>query len=172
MSTEPWSIGLRLSDLGKVPLHRRVEADDAARRRVADLLDLADLDNLSAEVEVAPWMDGAVVRGRWAARVLQTCGVSLEPFASDLDGDFEVRCVPAASPLAPAPEADVVLDPEAPDPPDVLEGEMIDLGAYVVEHLALELDPFPRKPGLAFEPPDEPPEPSPFAALAQLKPRS
>jgi hypothetical protein len=38
----------------------------------------------------------------------------------------------------------------------------------VVEHLALELDPFPRKPGVTFDyaPPVE--ETSPFAALKKL----
>ena len=43
------------------------------------------------------------------------------------------------------------------------------LAAYVVEDLALAIDPFPRKPGVEFEAPDAPGEPSPFAVLAKLK---
>jgi uncharacterized metal-binding protein YceD (DUF177 family) len=63
----------------------------------------------------------------------------------------------------------VELDPDAADPPDVLEDDAIDLAAYVVEHLALEIDPFARKPGVEFEytPPDE--EESPFAVLKKLQ---
>ncbi len=61
------------------------------------------------------------------------------------------------------------LDPDADDPPDVLEGDKIDLGAYVVEDLSLAIDPFPRKPGAAFEAPDTGAEISPFAVLAKLK---
>ena len=61
------------------------------------------------------------------------------------------------------------LDPEADDPPDLLESDRIDLAAYVVEDLALAIDPFPRKPGVAFEAPDQPGELSPFAVLAKLK---
>ena len=61
------------------------------------------------------------------------------------------------------------LDPDAPDAPDVLETDAVDVAGYVVEHLALELDPFPRKPGVTFEyqPPEE--ETSPFAALKKLQ---
>ena len=42
------------------------------------------------------------------------------------------------------------------------------MSGYVVEHLALELDPFPRKPGAVFVQPPEPTEISPFAALKAL----
>ena len=41
----------------------------------------------------------------------------------------------------------------------------------MIEHLALELDPFPRKPGAVFVQPPEPTELSPFAALKSLKPK-
>jgi uncharacterized metal-binding protein YceD (DUF177 family) len=61
------------------------------------------------------------------------------------------------------------LDPEADDPPDVLAGDQLNLGAYVVEDLSLAIDPFPRKPGVAFEPPQTSAEISPFAVLAKLK---
>jgi hypothetical protein len=69
----------------------------------------------------------------------------------------------------PAPDGEIELDLEADDPPDVLDGDVLDLGAYLVEHLALEIDPFPRKPGVAFEAPAEPAAPSPFDALKRLK---
>jgi hypothetical protein len=47
----------------------------------------------------------------------------------------------------------------------------VDLAAYVVEHLALEIDPFPRSPGAEFEPPAALPESSPFDVLRALKDR-
>jgi len=50
----------------------------------------------------------------------------------------------------------------------VLEGDVVDLAAYVVEHLALEIDPFPRKPGAVFTPPEPEEPPSPFAVLKGL----
>jgi hypothetical protein len=103
---------------------------------------------------------------------VQTCGITLDPFESALSGDFLVRAVPAGSPNAPTEEtAEVEFDVAAEDPPDVLTDERVDLAAYVVEHLALEIDPFPRSPGAEFEPPAAQPESSPFDILRALKDR-
>ena len=173
MTGSPWSFPVRLSEVGRGEMRRTLIADDAARARIAEALNLDELPEFTGEVLLRPWMDGAELRGAWRARVLQTCGVTLEPFESALGGEFEVRAVPAGSPHAPSEEGgEVVLDLDAPDPPDVLEEDRIDPAAYLVEHLALEADPFPRKPGAVFGPPEAEAEPSPFAALLELKPRS
>jgi uncharacterized metal-binding protein YceD (DUF177 family) len=173
VSAAPWSELVRLSDLGRGPDRRVLTADEAARARVAEALGVEGLPELSAEIEASRWLDGAVVRGTWTARVVQICGVTLDPFESALSGDFEVRAVPPGSPMAVQDVGnEIELDLNAADPPDVLEDERLDLAGYVVEHLALELDPFPRKPGVEFEPPEAEPETSPFAALLQLKPRA
>ena len=53
--------------------------------------------------------------------------------------------------------------------PEPLIGGVVDLGALAIEFLILGLDPYPRKPGAVFEPPqDHKPEAGPFAALAKL----
>ena len=124
---------------------------------------------VGAQVQASAWFDGVQLDGRWRARVVQTCGVSLEPLETALDGSFEVQCVPEGSPLIVAPEDEVEIDFDAPDPPDILEGSWVDVAQYVVEHLALEIDPFPRKPGVAFEPPPPETPPSAFAVLSRLK---
>ncbi len=111
------------------------------------------VDALEADITLSAWLDGAEIKGRWEAEIEQICSVSLDPFTTLLAGDFIVRVVPPGSPNAPAVEQELVIDPDAEDPPDELVGETIDLGGYVVEHLALELDPFPRKPGAEFEAP-------------------
>lgn len=169
MTGAPWSVPVRLSEVQRGAHTHRLVADEAARARIAKLLDLPSLSRLEGEVTVTPWLDGAEVAGRWSADLQQLCGVTAEPFDAAPSGDFQVRVVPPDSRAAPSPEAEVSLEPDAEDPPDVLEGELIDLGAYLVEHLALELDPFPRAPGVEWEPPEAEPEPSPFAALAKLK---
>ena len=97
--------------------------------------------------------------------------MSLEPFDTELTGDFVVRAVPPGSPAAAAEATEVSVDPDAEDPPDLLDGDQIDVGGYLVEHLALEVDPFPRKPGVEFEPPPPEGPVSPFAALLKLKPQ-
>ena len=166
--TRPWSVPLKLHDVGRAPVARRIVADEAARGRIAAELGLDRLDRLDAELEVAPWLDGAQLSARWSAAIEQTCGVTLEPFGSELEGEFQVKLLPRSSRHAPAENPEVAIDPEAEDPPDLLDEDVIDLGAYVVEHLAVEIDPFPRKPGAVFEPPPPEEPPSPFAVLKGL----
>ena len=168
----PWSFVVRLPELGKAAQAYHLQPDAAQRSAIAKLLRLEGLPSLEADLGVRPWMDGVQITGRFRARVEQICSVSLDPFEQDLQGDIDLRAVPAGSPQAPTADGgEIDYDPEAPDPPDVLETDTLDLAAYVVEHLALEIDPFPRKPGAAFDysPPDEPE--SPFAALKALKDR-
>jgi uncharacterized metal-binding protein YceD (DUF177 family) len=170
--TPSWSEPLGLHELAHGPVRRRLIAGEEARRRIAKDLDLDSLDVLEADVEVTPWLDGVEVRGTWRAAVAQTCGVTLEPLLSEPEGSFSVRALPAGSANLPEePAGEVAVDLEVDDPPDVFEDGKVDLAAYVVEHLALEIDPFPRKPGAVFTPPDEPQETSPFAVLREFKPK-
>ncbi|HEY3695664.1 DUF177 domain-containing protein [Phenylobacterium sp.] len=167
-----WGQPLRLADLARGPVRLSLAPDAAQRAEIAGALGVKSLPALTAEVQVAPWLDGAALTGRIDAQVEQVCGVTLDPFVQPVSADFEVRVVPAGSPHAPGDDGgELTLDLDAPDPPDVLQGDEIDVAAYVVEHLALELDPFPRKPDAAFEFASDPAESSPFAALKGLKTR-
>lgn len=173
-SPEPlWPVTVRLGEVVRfteaAPFNRHLEADEATRRRIAKALDLVRLDRLEADLDLSGWFDGVRIDGRWRADIVQTCGVSLEDFPTALSGEFTVRGAPEGSPHVLPAESEVEIDIDAEDPPDVLESDVIDLGGYVVEHLALEIDPFPRKPGAVFEPPEPLPETSPFAALLKLK---
>jgi uncharacterized metal-binding protein YceD (DUF177 family) len=169
--SQAWSKPIKLHEVARGPVSVRLEPDDASRAAIAKALGLEHLLALTAQLTVKPWMDGVEITGRFDAVVEQLCAVSLDPFQHPLEGRIEVRAVPAESPQAPQPVGgEVDYDPEAPDPPDVLDGDAVDLAAYVVEHLALEVDPFARKPGVEFDytPPPEPD--SPFAVLKNLKP--
>jgi uncharacterized metal-binding protein YceD (DUF177 family) len=161
---------VRLGEIGRAGRRFAFEPDDTARADMAKTLGLVSLPRFQAALDASPWLDGAEICGDWSGAVVQTCGVSLEDFETPLSGRFTVRVVPPGSPNAQDAGAEVDLDPEADDPPDVLDGEVIDLGAYVLEHLALEIDPFPRKPGAVFEPPQTAEIISPFASLRDLKP--
>jgi len=167
-----WRETVTLAEAQRGTVRRALQADPAARGRIAKVLGLDALESLTAEVKVSPWLDGVQIEGRWRAAVRQTCGVTLDPFDSDLEGELRLRALPQGSAaLGGADEAggELDLDPEGEDPPDVLPDDRIDLGAYVVEALSLAIDPFPRKPGVQFEPPEQAGEPSPYAVLAKLK---
>ncbi len=167
----PWKAPFRFIEVGAGPVKRSLEADEATRKAVARHLDVEAISAFTGNLVVKPWLDGAEVRGRFRATVTQMCSVSAELFDEDVDGEFLVRVLAAGSPNAPveAVGEEVDLDPEADDPPDVVEGGAFDLGGYLVEHLSLELDPFPRKPGATFQPPEPTDSASPFAVLKLLR---
>ena len=171
-----WPLIVRFVDVARrtpaEPLERHIDLNGALRQEVAKALGLERLNRLEADVRLSAWHDGMRVEADWRASVTQICGVSLDPFDSELEGEFAVDVVPHGSLHAPdQSDVEIVLDLDADDPPDVVEGDAVDAGAYVIEHLALEIDPFPRKPGAEFQPPEAEPERSPFAVLRAIKPR-
>jgi uncharacterized metal-binding protein YceD (DUF177 family) len=168
--SEPWYRTVALHELGRGPKTVTLEAGPEERAAIAKTLGLEGLNALKARLTLTPWMDGVELTGRFDAVVEQICAVSLDPFEQALSGQIEVRAVPRGSPNAPEETGgEVDIDLETPDPPDVLEGETNDVAAYVVEHLALEIDPFARKPGVEFEYAPSAEEESPFAVLKKLK---
>lgn len=169
-----WPVQIKLGEIGRTPKTYAFEADLAARRQIAKRLDLLSLDGFGGEITVTPWLDGAQIDGRYDAALSQTCSVTAEPLPQSLNNRFSLRVLPQGSPNAQSEDAvggEIEIDLEADDPPDVLEDDTLDLTGYAVEHLGLDLDPFPRKPGAQFTPPQDDAELSPFAVLKAFKPR-
>ena len=117
--------------------------------------------------------DGFHVGGEVRATVQQTCVVTLEPVTNEIREPIDVDFAP--------PRADklndvneIELNADAPDEPEPLTGNSIDLGQVVTEFLTLGVDPYPRKADTAFELPAAAEgaveaAANPFAALAALK---
>ncbi len=101
----PWSIRIALGDLGRGPVTLDLTPEAATERAIAKALRLVDLKGLSAKVRLSAWLDGVELNGEWAAVVTQVCGVSLDPFDTELAGVFQVRCAPLGSPLLSPPTA-------------------------------------------------------------------
>ena len=100
--------------------------------------------------------DAVDVDGALAARVVQDCVVTAEPFEQDVSERFAVQCVPEGQ-------------ESGDDDPDSIDqvtyrNNTVDLGELAAEQLALALDPYPRSPGAVLPATDD--ETShPFAAL-------
>lgn len=156
----------RVVRLDRVPargLEIDVTANETERGALARRFELLELPALKAEVTVQPGLGGAwSVAGRLRAEVVQACVVTLDPVPQSIDETFDLRFAAGAKASA--------ADPDAPEP---LEGDTIDVGGIVADHLSLALDPFPRAPGATYEPAAQPADakPNPFAALEQLKGR-
>lgn len=169
-------------DVGALPpggLSGHVEANASECGLLAKRFGIPAVRTLEADFTVMPWRgSGARVRGSFHAGIVQTCVVSLDEFESEVSDQFELTFLPEEA--ASAPEArEIVIDVEAEEPPETFSNGQIDIGEIVAEHLALSLDPYPRKPGAVLDQArygpsteEEPDRTSPFAALQSLRPKS
>lgn len=150
--------------------HFKLAPDAEARARMAAALDLDGIESLNAHLKVTQAASGLVtIEGQLDARYSPVCVVSLEPFEQTISAPVALKLAPEGliEKMTKRAEENGDADFEPPDP--ILEGS-IDLGAIVTEFLALELDPYPKKPGAKFAGGDPvEPEVSPFSALAALK---
>lgn len=166
----PWSHGVPWSAVGTDEQELRLVADAETRARVARFLRVEGIETLEASVRIRGWFDGMELTGRVNGVARRACGVSLEAFDEVIDAPLHGRMVPPGSPHA-ADDGEVVVDLEADDPPDVVEGDRVDVAAFVTEIFALALDPFPRKAGAVFVQPAESAPLSPFAVLRASSPK-
>ncbi|HEX5281681.1 MAG TPA: DUF177 domain-containing protein [Micropepsaceae bacterium] len=145
------------------------------RAQIAAWLEIQSLGGLKASIKLTRSPSGFRYRAQFEADVVQASVVSLEAVPAHLSGDFERSYQLAPSPSRAARKRNeppvVALNPEDEDAPELVDSTMFDLAAPILEELSLALDPYPRKAGEAFIPP-EPAENAPntpFAILKKLK---
>jgi len=167
----PWHVPVALDEVPEEGQHFDLAADAETRAAVARMAGLRDLPRFEASFDVSRHgRAGLHVAGRVSATAGQTCVVTLEPLANEVTEDIDLlfEPPPAVSEEA-AAEADSPDQSQDDEAEPLLDGK-IDLGALATEFLILGLDPYPRKPGAIFQPPEEArPDEGPFAALGVLK---
>lgn len=172
-----------LFDLGSINANGtviRFVADARECQQVLDIIGIISLDRLEGEARIKPWhKTGFMIEGEVRASVVQECVVTLDPVTEEVVETFERTYIPEAEAEATReePDEDVEVDfiLEAEDPPEVLASPSINLLEIVAEHLALGLNPYPRKQGAEIDPvwqtdDNEEQQPKPFDVLKQLKP--
>lgn len=164
----PFSRLMSVDELAALPGGRITIAADADEcAALARMNELQEIKSLEADFHIVIQPIGIRLTGEVRARITQICVVSLDPFEADLrqpiEMSFEAPSARAsggaptashrerASGLADRPNQDSLGD----DPPEPLIDGHIDLGAVASEFLTLGLDPYPRRPGAAFEPYDD-----------------
>ncbi len=177
MNKEEFSRRIAVRKIPAEGLSLELTASPEELAELAARLGILSCESLTARLLLTAHEGGRKVRGvgRFQARVTQACVVSLEPVEQAIDEPLSLLFQEEEE----APLAEVVidlnLDPDDDD--DVAEpierGE-IDVGAPISEHLALALDPYPRRAGAEFSPPRAPAEEAekpvhPFAALRALR---
>ncbi len=122
---------------------------------IAVQLKILRVDHLSWELVAKPWgkkgfrLDG-VVKGA----VAQACIVTLAPVEEIIEEVVDLRFVPEENlkdkPRKTGFEDDINFDATPEDEPEPYTGDQFDAMPYVIEHLALGLNPYPRASGAAF----------------------
>jgi hypothetical protein len=170
-STVPWHIPVAVEEVAETGQHFDLVADAPVRAAVAKIAGLRDLPRFEANFDLTRRGGGLHVVGSVSATVGQNCVVTLEPLANEIEETIDLVFEPPQK-LAEAAEPEGQQHGVKWDDPEPLVGGVIDLGALATEFLILGLDPYPRKPGAVFEPPqDAKPEQGPFAALGRLAKR-
>jgi uncharacterized metal-binding protein YceD (DUF177 family) len=156
---------LQVDRVPKLGSTEKLSAEPAELQALAKRFKIPVLHSLSAEIRATPWRGGGMkLEGHVTADLEQVSVISLEAFR-------ETVSVPLARYFLPH---GAVVDNQQEDDADPIDNGWIDLGEVVAETLALDLDPYPRKPGEAFpghveDDGAEAKAPSPFAVLAPKK---
>jgi uncharacterized metal-binding protein YceD (DUF177 family) len=151
-----------------------IEANAKERKALAERLGIPEVTSVTADIALRLTHGGKILllKGRVRAELVQSCVVTLEPVRNHIDEEFALTYSTENG----RQPAEVVIDLAEEDPPEPVQNGQIDMGEAAAEHLALAMDPFPRAPGVSFQPPPPPaasddaadgPKPSPFEVLAE-----
>jgi hypothetical protein len=166
----PWQVPVAVKDIAEAGQHFDLVADASVRAAVARVVGLRDLTSFEANFDVTRRGAGGLhVAGLVSATVGQNCVVTLEPLVSEVHEAINLEFVPQRASARLNGETETQPRDVKWNDPEPLIGGIVDLGALATEFLILGLDPYPRKPGAVFEPPqDSRRDDGPFAALAKV----
>ena len=159
--------------IGSEGVSLEIEADALEREALARRFALVSLDRLKAKAEIFPVSRNLFrVEASFEADLVQTCVVTLDPVPAQLSESFSALFGEGGPGMGA-----LFAGEDGEDEPEPIEGGAIDLGETVAQHLALSLDPYPRKQG-ASVPAEYAPgkdeesrgKVKPFAELGALKP--
>jgi len=146
-----------------------LSSNEAERDALALRFQLQSLDELTADFDLRREGDVIHLNGTMQAKAMQSCIISGDPVAADIDEKLRIDFIPQPDH---APDAEIELDDDECDS-IFHDGNAIDVGEAVAQSLALALDPYPRSAeaesaakaaGVKSEE-----EAGPFGALADLK---
>lgn len=163
-----------LSRLSEAGFEADIAADTEDRAGLAAWASVARVDKFEARValqRLAP--NRFSYRAQLVAEIVQSCTVTLEPVSSRLNLEFgrTLHLVPHFKKLAETLGGELGNGAGDDEAPDEIDDPLFDLAVPLLEEFVLAIDPYPRAPGVAFEP--APAErdwsESPFAVLKTLK---
>jgi uncharacterized metal-binding protein YceD (DUF177 family) len=168
----PYTVSFDLVSLSERGAELSLSPDSAERTRIAGWLDALEVPRLQATVRLARGTDDTYrYDAEFEAEVVQACVVTLEPVRAVHTGTVSRRYRISTRGSRRGSKAMVPAEQGRNNEDEVLTGSSLDVAAPVLEELSLVLDPYPRAPGVTFEPPKDESKAAdnPFAVLAKLK---
>ena len=146
-----FTIPITIAELPPSGLNIRWTLEEPPRQHLADRLAVKSLEKFAIDISIRMEKSSTprvAVDGSLEATVLQSCSVTLELIVSKLSIPvsliFEEK---AAEPAHLLEETDA----EGDDPPEPMIDGQFDVGDTLVQLLAVEINPFPRKPGISLD---------------------
>ena len=165
---------IAVSQVTDGPVEMVIDATKSERKKLAEVFELVEFKNLRASLHLVSPDAGVTIHlsGQVEAELVQSCVISLEPVTSRIEATLE-RIY--SDQEKPDDSIDITIELDADEPFEPFSGDSINVWQAIVEQLALEIDPFPRAPGVEFSGllggnSGDNEEPSGhFAALSKLK---
>jgi hypothetical protein len=170
----PWSATIRLDEVGETGRHIELEASEPVRVALAKPAGVDAIERLVARFDLTRrGRDGLHVSGEVSGIVRQTCVVTLDPVQNEINEPIAVDFGPTHQNTKEAAEVDIEATSSGEEV-EPLVGNAVDLGILATEFFLLGIDPYPRRPGAAFDGPKVASDPAshPFAGLAALQKNS
>ncbi len=148
-----------------------INADEGQLKAIADLMQIERVNNFTAKLLITPIREGFIVNGKLQATITQLSIISLEPITQKIDENLK-RLFLFGQEETQKDSSEIFIDIESDDLPDYYLGKEVDFSDFLLEILALAIDPFPKKEGerLEFKDNNEAKaQNSPFAKLKKLK---
>jgi uncharacterized metal-binding protein YceD (DUF177 family) len=160
--------------VGNTEVVHEIAANAQECAALARRFDLVGIERLEARVRLRRARGGSVLRlaARLTADAIQSCVVTLAPVTSHVEAEFTVLYgdgETGGEGIQIDPDSESTLEPWPEGP--------LDLGETVAQEFALALEPYPRAPGVALDPPwqpkadpgDDAEKVNPFAVLEKLR---
>ncbi len=160
--------------INNISAEYNIEANEKEREELSSRFGLVSMKRLKAHFTIsrAEERSGYLIKGKVLSEIVQSCSVTLVDVPATLEVTVEVI---ACKQRAIESGTDVhLLDLEEDDIECIDEHGCVDIGEIASQYLSLDIDPYPRAPGLAIlegedEPKGKPDVINPFLVLEKLK---
>lgn len=125
-----------------------ITATEAECVALAERFEIRTLENVKATINIRRVAGGTAVKlvGDIEADVVQSCVISLADVHDHIKAHFETFFTENVEDVT----DDIEFSPDDDDPPEMVQNGQIDLGEVVAQYLSLEIDPYPKAPGVSL----------------------